>query len=107
MPSGPLTQLPFHVLVSEEPAPGPTGTDAFRRAAWLAKSNAITVLPAVSSLKALARARQGKPRYETAYRLWQPVTRRSRRSDFECEPSLARARQQCAKTPLPHVGPEL
>ena len=53
MPSGPLTQLPFHVLVTEKPDPAAAGTDAFRRAAWLAKSNAITVLPSVSSLKAL------------------------------------------------------
>ena len=53
VPSGPLTQLPFHVLVTEQPDPAATGTDAFRRAAWLAKSNSITVLPSVSSLKAL------------------------------------------------------
>jgi CHAT domain-containing protein/tetratricopeptide (TPR) repeat protein len=53
VPSGPLTQLPFHVLVTEKPDPRLTGAEAFRRAAWLAKRHAITVLPAVSSLKAL------------------------------------------------------
>ena len=53
VPSGPLTQIPFHVLVTEKPDPAATGADAFRRAAWLAKSNSITVLPSVSSLKAL------------------------------------------------------
>ena len=46
--SGSLAQLPLHVLVSEKPASGD-----FRSARWLLRSHAITVLPAVSSLKAL------------------------------------------------------
>ena len=48
VPSGALTQLPFAVLVT---AP-PQGRD-HRLAAWLVRDHAITVLPAVSSLKAL------------------------------------------------------
>jgi CHAT domain-containing protein/Tfp pilus assembly protein PilF len=54
VPSGPLTQLPFQVLVTRPP----TSSD-HRAAAWLAREHAITVLPAVSSLKALRRV--GKP----------------------------------------------
>ncbi len=54
VPSGPLTQLPFHVLVTRPPTSGDP-----RAAAWLAREHAITVLPAVSSLKALRRV--GKP----------------------------------------------
>jgi tetratricopeptide (TPR) repeat protein/CHAT domain-containing protein len=50
VPSGPLTQLPFQVLVTASAA----GKD-YRSAAWLARQNAITVLPAVASLKALRR----------------------------------------------------
>ena len=50
VPSGPLTQLPFQVLVTKPPTPGD-----HRAAAWLAREHAITVLPAVSSLKALRR----------------------------------------------------
>ena len=50
VPSGPLTQLPLQVLVTA----APTSTD-YRAAAWLAKKHAMTVLPAVSSLKALRR----------------------------------------------------
>ena len=50
VPSGPLTQLPFQVLVT---AP-PNGSD-YKSAAWLIRDHAITVLPAVSSLKALRR----------------------------------------------------
>ena len=55
VPSGALTQLPFQVLVTDAPDPGLTGADAMRRAKWLIRGHAITVLPAVSSLKALRR----------------------------------------------------
>ena len=48
--SGPLTQLPFQVLVTE-----PAASTDYRSAAWLVRSHALTVLPAVSSLKALRR----------------------------------------------------
>ena len=51
VPAGPLTQLPFHVLLTDKPDLELTGAEAFRKAAWLAKRHAITVLPAVSSLK--------------------------------------------------------
>jgi CHAT domain-containing protein/tetratricopeptide (TPR) repeat protein len=53
VPSGALTQLPFQVLITEKPDPALSGTEALRRAAWLARSHALTVLPSVSSLKAL------------------------------------------------------
>lgn len=48
VPSGALTQLPFQVLVT---AP-PSGNDP-KNATWLIREHAITVLPAVASLKAL------------------------------------------------------
>ena len=55
VPSGALTQLPFQVLVTAAPASGDQ-----RSAAWLIRDHALTVLPAVSSLKALRRvARPG------------------------------------------------
>jgi CHAT domain-containing protein/tetratricopeptide (TPR) repeat protein len=50
VPSGPLTQLPFQVLVTRPPAAGD-----HRAVAWLAREHALTVLPAASSLKALRR----------------------------------------------------
>ena len=53
VPSGPLTQLPFQVLVTEEPDSNDLTRAAFTKAAWLADRHAITVLPSVSSLKAL------------------------------------------------------
>jgi CHAT domain-containing protein/tetratricopeptide (TPR) repeat protein len=54
VPSGPLTQLPFQVLVTEAPKIAlPSSVADYRQFAWLAREHAITVLPAVSSLKAL------------------------------------------------------
>jgi tetratricopeptide (TPR) repeat protein/CHAT domain-containing protein len=50
VPSGPLTQLPFQVLVTKPP----TSTD-HGSVAWLTRQHAISVLPAVSSLRALRR----------------------------------------------------
>ena len=51
VPSGPLTQFPFQVLITAPPVDGQSN----KSAAWLARSHALTVLPAVSSLKALRR----------------------------------------------------
>jgi CHAT domain-containing protein len=66
VPSGPLTALPFHLMVTNEPAvPQMQSNDnmaAYRDAAWLVKRHAVTVLPSVASLKALrvfARKGQG------------------------------------------------
>jgi CHAT domain-containing protein len=55
VPTGPLTGLPFHLLVTERPA-GPAGVQnlaAYRDAAWLVKRQAVTVLPSIASLRAL------------------------------------------------------
>src|SRR6185312_6436713 len=53
-PMGTLTALPFHLLVTEKPpAPVPDNIEGYRNAAWLLKRQAISVLPSVSSLKAL------------------------------------------------------
>ena len=52
--SGPLTQLPFQVLVTEPPkTPLPDSVAGYRDVAWLARQHAITVLPSVASLQAL------------------------------------------------------
>jgi CHAT domain-containing protein/Tfp pilus assembly protein PilF len=53
-PSGALTALPFHLLVTEKPAAAiPEKIDGYRDAAWLLKRQAVSVLPSVASLKAL------------------------------------------------------
>jgi CHAT domain-containing protein len=68
VPSGALTALPFHLLVTEKPAVAipqvktPRDLAAYRDAAWLLKQHAVSVLPSVASLQALrvfARKEQG------------------------------------------------
>jgi CHAT domain-containing protein/Tfp pilus assembly protein PilF len=54
VPSGPLTALPYQVLVTAEPASAiPADASGYANVAWLAKRQTTTVLPSVSSLKAL------------------------------------------------------
>jgi Tetratricopeptide repeat/CHAT domain len=56
VPSGPLTALPFHLLVTQKQDGAATDSSVFGRyrdAAWLIKRQAITILPSVPSLKAL------------------------------------------------------
>jgi hypothetical protein len=56
VPSGALTALPFHLLVTERPAAAiPEKIEDYRDAAWLLKRQATSVLPSVASLKALRR----------------------------------------------------
>ena len=53
-PSGALTALPFHLLVTDKPqAAIPDKIEGYRDAAWLLKRQAVSILPSVSSLKAL------------------------------------------------------
>ncbi len=63
IPSGPLTSLPFQLLVRSAPAvgkPGLTQLASYRDADWLMRHFAISVLPAPTSLRALA-AVQARP----------------------------------------------
>jgi CHAT domain-containing protein/Tfp pilus assembly protein PilF len=53
VPTGPLTALPLHLLVTEKSGAGAGGMVAYRDAAWLIKRHAVTVLPSIASLKAL------------------------------------------------------
>jgi CHAT domain-containing protein len=59
VPSGALTALPFHLLVTEKPPAAmqrvnvPRDFAVYRDAAWLLKRHAVNVLPSVTSLKAL------------------------------------------------------
>jgi CHAT domain-containing protein/Tfp pilus assembly protein PilF len=60
VPDGPLTGLPFQLLLSEAPTPRTTT----KAAHWLIRDRALRVLPAVSSLQAL-RNMADKPRTAT------------------------------------------
>jgi len=54
VPVGSLTSLPFNVLITNEPPKAvPDKVDGYREAHWLIKRHAVTILPAVSSLRAL------------------------------------------------------
>jgi CHAT domain-containing protein/tetratricopeptide (TPR) repeat protein len=54
VPSGPLTSLPFHVLVTAPPeVPIGRHYEDYHDVAWLGRRHAMTVLPSVSSLIAL------------------------------------------------------
>jgi CHAT domain-containing protein/Tfp pilus assembly protein PilF len=54
--SGPLTSLPFHILVASEPTHETLAEPIkYAQADWLARRTAISVLPSVSSLGALRR----------------------------------------------------
>ncbi len=55
VPTGPLTSLPFQVLVTEPPVPGRDAKETVRDAAWLARRHATSVLPSVPSLSSLRR----------------------------------------------------
>lgn len=63
VPSGALTALPFHLLVTETPqAAIPETLEGYRSAAWLLRRQAVSVLPSLVSLKSLrafARRDQG------------------------------------------------
>jgi len=57
VPSGPLTSLPFQALVTQKPDhPRPSGFAGYRDVPWLVRAQALTVLPAASSLSALRRS---------------------------------------------------
>ena len=67
VPSGPLTTLPFEVLVTERPPTAfPSDPTGYEQAAWLVRRHAIAMLPSVASLRALrrfARASRATSRY--------------------------------------------
>ena len=54
VPSGPLTSLPFNVLVTEPPKTAiPDKVTEYAEAAWLGTHRPLSMLPSVASLKAL------------------------------------------------------
>ena len=60
VPAGPLTSLPFHVLVTNKPETAlPKNFEGYRGVAWLGRDHAMSVLPSVASLKALRENAKG------------------------------------------------
>lgn len=73
VPTGPLTSLPFQVLVSEPPRAGRDAETALREAAWLVRRHATSVLPSVPSLAALRRVGAGLQAAEPFLGIGDPV----------------------------------
>jgi CHAT domain-containing protein/Tfp pilus assembly protein PilF len=130
VPSGALTALPFHLLVTETPpAAIPQTFAGYRDAAWLIRRQAVSVLPSVASLKALrALARNGhgvKPMTGFGDPLFDPArppgdgraagsVKTAERSvataaytDFWHGAGVDRARLTAALAPLPDTADEL
>jgi CHAT domain-containing protein/Tfp pilus assembly protein PilF len=89
VPSGALTQLPFAVLVR---APSQTGG----KTAWLIRDHAITVLPAVSSLKALRAVNHPSAATKPLIGFGNPLLEGGGKDSPGAR--LAREKQQCQKT---------
>lgn len=60
-PSGPLTGMPFQVLVTEAPgdALGATATETYRKAEWLIRDHALSTLPFAGALTLLRSMPEG------------------------------------------------
>jgi CHAT domain-containing protein/tetratricopeptide (TPR) repeat protein len=100
VPSGPLTQLPFQVLVTAPPSGDHKST------AWLARTHAITVLPAVSSLKALRRVATPSAATKPMIGFGNPLLDGDPAGrPWEAEwAKLARQKQTCPQTPWQRVA---
>jgi len=62
VPSESLTQLPFHVLVTEKPGAARWGEGGYGDARWLVRRQPMAVLPSVGSLEVLRRMKGAQAR---------------------------------------------
>ena len=75
VPDGALQSLPFGVLVTEAPKGAFTSLSDFRQTPWLARRFATSVLPAVSSLRALRRLARASQAREAFLGIGDPLLR--------------------------------
>ena len=96
--SGPLTQLPFQLLVTEPARVAfPNSSLGYRDVAWLSRKHAITTLPAVSSLEALRAFAKDSHADEIYVGFGNPLLQgepEKYKEDAD-RAALARARQRC------------
>jgi tetratricopeptide (TPR) repeat protein/CHAT domain-containing protein len=100
VPSGPLTSLPFHLLVTEKPTtaiPQLKDIGAYRDAAWLIKRQAVSVLPALASLKALREVSGRDPGARPLVGFGDPVFDPVERAKALAERRTARTRVAAAR----------
>ena len=99
VPSGPLATLPFQVLLTEKPAVG-AGQGDLAKAPWLVKRFATTVLPSVSSLKALRQGAQRSKAPKPFIGFGNPLLSGRAQSAFDADRAAqARLRQSCEPGP--------
>jgi CHAT domain-containing protein len=92
VPTGPLTSIPFQVLITTPPGPR-GGADALRQASWLIKSHALSVLPSVQSLQALRKLAPAGAASKPFFGVGDPVLDGSTRQQQRgARPSTAPAR---------------
>jgi CHAT domain-containing protein/tetratricopeptide (TPR) repeat protein len=102
--SGPLTSLPFNVLVTESPKMAIPGKLAdYREIAWLGTRTAFTVLPSVASLKALRQfakvSQASRPYLGIGNPLLDGVQVDPRWGEhYKKQAQLAREKQQCPES---------
>ena len=99
VPSGALTQLPFQVLVTAKHDPRLSGLDALRHTAWLIRDHALTVLPSVSSLRALRQLAKGSHANRALIGFGNPLLDGNSEKPWEVEAAQkARQKESCPKT---------
>ena len=106
--AGPLTSIPLHVLVASPPAGERAGrTVDYRAVDWMARRNAISVLPSVASLKALRSLAQKSRAAEPFVGFGNPLLSGPGGSDRRawarqgCEQSAPRDARIAARAPAP------
>jgi tetratricopeptide (TPR) repeat protein/CHAT domain-containing protein len=93
VPSGPLTQLPSQVLVTQPPV-----SKDHRTVVWLARAHALTVLPAPSSLMAVRRVGRPSAAPRAMVGFGNPLLD-GPSAAFTDLARLARAKQRCPEAP--------
>jgi CHAT domain-containing protein len=100
--SGALTQLPFQVLITNKPK-ARTGSADFRDLSWLIRTNALSVLPSVSSLRALRQLARDSHVSRTLIGFGNPLLNGPDAS-YEKWASEARTKQSCPSLPAQRVA---
>jgi CHAT domain-containing protein len=104
VPSGPLATLPFQLLLTDKPVSGGARQDLAKQP-WLVKRFATTVLPSVSSLKALRQVAQPSKAPKPFIGFGNPLLNGDGQSDWIIDRvKQARLHQTCADSAEPRTS---
>ncbi|MFH0300428.1 CHAT domain-containing tetratricopeptide repeat protein [Bradyrhizobium sp. 31Argb] len=104
VPSGPLATLPFQLLLTDKPASDGARRDLAKQP-WLVKRFATTVLPSVSSLKALRQVAQRSKASKPFIGFGNPLLNGDGQSDWVVDRvKQARLHQTCAEGAEPRTS---